>query len=41
LEKFHNFILVAAAKEEVRKSTLNDSWRNIWHSVVLAKNKAL
>jgi hypothetical protein len=33
--------IVAAAKEEVRKSTLNGSWRNIWPSVVLEKNKAL
>jgi hypothetical protein len=32
---------VAAAKEEVRKSTLNCSWRNIWPSVVLEKNQAL
>jgi hypothetical protein len=31
----------AAAKEEVRKSTLNGSWRHIWPSVVLEKNQAL
>jgi hypothetical protein len=30
--------IVAAAKNEVRKSTLNGSWRNIWPSVVLEKN---
>jgi hypothetical protein len=33
--------IVAAAKEEVRKSTLNGYWRNIWLSMVLEKNKAL
>jgi hypothetical protein len=31
--------IVAAAKEEVRKSTLNGSSRNIWPSVVLKKIK--
>jgi hypothetical protein len=30
--------MVAEAKNEVRKSTLNGSWRNIWPSVVLEKN---
>jgi hypothetical protein len=33
--------IVAAAKEEVQKSTLNGYWRNIWPSVVLDKNQAL
>jgi hypothetical protein len=33
--------IVAATKEEVRKFTLNGSWRNMWPSVVLKKNKAL
>jgi hypothetical protein len=33
--------IVAAAKEEVRKSTLNGSWRNFWPGVVLEKNQAL
>jgi hypothetical protein len=30
--------IVAAAKNKVRKSTLNGSWRNIWPIVVLGKN---
>jgi hypothetical protein len=32
--------IVAAAKEKVRKSTLNVSWRNIWSSVVLEKKSS-
>jgi hypothetical protein len=31
--------IVAAAKEEVRKSSLNGYWRNIWLSVVFEKIK--
>jgi hypothetical protein len=33
--------IVAAAKEEVGKSTLIGSWRNFWPSVVLEKKQVL